>query len=88
MFPTSLLSSSAHSLILKFSCSIFSSSSFIVSIVLCSLALPPFHLLQFLSNFVQYFSLYLLSDYPNNFLTVNLFGNSPLLNVPFFYSCL
>ena len=88
MFPISLSSCSVYSLIPNFSCSISSSSSFIVFIVLCSLALPPFHLLQFLSNLAQYSSLYFLSDHPNNFLTVNFPGNSPLLKVPSSLSCL
>ena len=68
--------------------SIFSCSFFIISIVLCPLALPPFHLLQFLSNLAQYSLLYFLSDHPNNFLAINLPGNSPLLKVPSSLSCL
>ena len=88
MFPISSLFSFAYSLIPKFFCSISFSSSFIVSIVLCPLALSPFHLLQFLSNLAQYFLLYLLSNHSNNFLTVNLSGNSPLLNVLSSCSCL
>ena len=94
MFSISSSLSSIYFLIPKFSCSI-SFSSFIVSIVLCLLVLPPFYRLQFLSNLAQYFLLYLLSDHPNSFLTINLPGNSPLLNVPsslfcfltFFISC-
>ena len=81
-------SSFVHSLIPNFSCSIPFSSSFIVSIVLCSLALLSFYLLQFLSNLTQYSLSYFLSDYPNNFLAVNLPGNSPLLKVPSFLSYL
>ena len=88
MFPISSSSSSVHSLISYFSCSISSYSSFIVSIVLCPLALPPFHLLQFLSNLIRYSSLYFLSNHPNNFLTINLPSNSSLLKVPSSLSCL
>ena len=87
MFPISLLSF-VHSLISDFSCSISFFSSFIVSIVLCPLALPPFYLFQFLSNLTQYSSLYFLFDHPNNFLAVNLPGNSLLLKVPSSFSCL
>ena len=88
MFSISLLSFSVYSFIPKFFCSISSSFSFIVSIVLHSLSLSPFHLLQFLSNLVQYSLLYLLSNHPNSFLTMNLPGNSPLQNVPSSFSCL
>ena len=88
MFPISSSSSSVHSFIPKFPCLIFSSFFFIISIILHSLFLPLFHLLQFLSNFSQYSLLYLLSNYPNNFLTSNLSGNSSLLNVPSSLSCL
>ena len=87
MFPILLLSSSVYSFIPKSPCLISSSFSFIISIVLCSLALPPFYLLQFLSNLAQYSLSYFLSDYPNNFFTINLPGNSPLLKVPFSLSC-
>ena len=87
MFPISLLSSSVHSLSPKFFCSISSFSSFIVFIVLGSLALAPFYHFQFLSNLAQYSLSYLLSDYPNNFLAINLPGNSPLLNVSSSLSC-
>ena len=83
IFPISLLSSSVHSLSPKFSCPISSFSSFIVSIVLCSLALASSHCLQFLSNLAQYSLSYLLSNQPNSFLAVN-FPSSSLLNVPFF----
>ena len=88
MFPILLLSFSVHSLIPKFPCSISSSFSFIISIVLHPFALPPFHLLQFLSNFVQYSLSYLLSVYLYNFFTINLSSNSPLLNIPSSLSCL
>ena len=88
MFPISSSSSSVHSFIPEFSCLISSFSSFIISIILCPLFLPPFYLLQFLSNFSQYSLSYLLSNYPNNFLTMNLPGNSPLLNIPSSLSCL
>ena len=88
MFPISSLSFSVYFFIPEFPCLISSSSFFIISIVLCSLFLPPFHLLQFFSNFAQYSLLHLLFDHPNNFLTVNLPGNSPLLNVPFSLSYL
>ena len=81
MFPISLSSSSVHSLSPKFSCSISSSSSLIISIVLHPLALPPFHCLQFLSNLAQYSSSYLLSDQPNSFLAINCPSSSPFLNV-------
>ena len=81
MFPISLLSSFIHSLSLEFSCSISSSSSFIVSIILCSIALFSFHCLQFLSNLAQYSSSYLLSDQPNSFLAINYPGSSSLLNI-------
>ena len=87
MFSISLLSSFIHSLSSGFSCSISFFFSFLVSIVLCPLALPPFHYLQFLSNLVQYSSSYLLSDQPNSFLTVNHPGSSSLLNVLFFFFC-
>ena len=88
MFPISLSSSSIHSFIPKFLCLISTFSSFIISIILHSLALSPFYLLQFLSNLAQYFLSYFLSDHPNNFLTVNLSGNFSLLNVPSSISCL
>ena len=87
MFPISLLSFSVHSLSPEPSCSIFSFSFFIVSIVFCSLILSSFHRLQFLSNLAQYSLLYLLSNHPNNFLAVNCPGNSPFLNVPSSLSC-
>ena len=81
-------SSSVHSLIFDFFCSIFSSSSQIVSKVLLPLAHSPFHHLQFLSNLPQYSSSYCLSDYPNSFFAINHPSSSPLLNVPFSLSCL
>ena len=87
MLPISLSSFSVHSLIPELSCSISSSFSFIVSIVLCPLVFPPFHLLQFFSNLAQYSSSYLLSDCPNNLFAVNHPGSSPLLNVPSSLSC-
>ena len=49
--------------------------------------LSPFHFFQFLSSLPQYSWSYYLSNHPNSFLTVNLPGNSPLLNVPFSLSC-
>ena len=82
MFPISLLSSFVYSLSLEFSCSISSCSFFIVFIVLCPLALLPFYHLQFLSNLVQYFLLYFLSDQPNSFFVIDCPSSSPLLNVP------
>ena len=82
MFPILLLSSSVHSLSPELSCLISSSSSFIVSIVLCPFVCPPFHCFQFLSSFPQYSSSYYLSDHPNSFFAVNCPGSSPLLNVP------
>ena len=88
MFPISLSSSSVHSLISDFFCSISFCFFFIISIVFHSLALSPFYLLQFLSNLIQYFSSYFLSNYPNNFLAINLPGNSLLLKIPFSFSCL
>ena len=87
MFSISLSSSSVYFFIPEFPCLISSSSSLIVSIVLRSLFLPPFHL-QFLSNLAQYSLLYLLSIYPNNFFAVNFPGNSPLQKVPSSFSCL
>ena len=81
-----LSSSSVHSLTSEFSSLIFS-FSIIVSIFL----FPDhfsFHHLQFLSSLSQYSWSYLLFEHPNSFLTVNLPGNSPLLNVPFSCSCL
>ena len=84
----SLSSSSVYSFIPEFPCSISSSFSFIVSIVHHPLVLPPFHLLQFLSNLVQYSSSYLLSNHSNSFLAVNLPGNSLLQNMPSFFFCL
>ena len=87
MFPISLSSSSVHSLSLKLSCSISSSSSLIVSIVLRSLICPPFHHFQFLSSLSQYSLSYCLSDHPDSFFAVNHSGSSPLLNVPSFLSC-
>ena len=87
MLPISLLSSSVHSLISELSCLISSSSSFIVSIVLCLLVFPSFHLLQFLSNLAQYSSSYLLSNHPNNVFAVNCPGSSFLLNISSSLSC-
>ena len=87
MFSISLSSSSVHSLISNFSYSI-PSFFFIISIIPCSLALAPFYHLQFLSSLAQYSLSYLLSAYSNSFLTINLSGNFPLLNVPFFFFCL
>ena len=88
MLPISSLSSSVHSLTPKFSWSISSSSSSTGSRVPLSFYHSPFYCLQFLSNLPQYSWLYLLSDYPNSFLAVNLPGNSSLLNVPSSCSCL
>ena len=88
MFSILSLSSSIYSFIPKFFCSISSSSSFIISIVLCPLSLSPFHLLQFLSNLAQYSLSYLLSNHPNSFLAMNLSGNSSLWNVPSSFFCL
>ena len=86
MFPISSSSSSIYSLSPEPSYSISFFSSFIVSIVLHSLVLPPFHCLQFLSNLVQYSLSYLLFNYPNNFFVMNYSGNSSLLNVPSSFS--
>ena len=85
MLPISSSSSSVHSLISKFFCSISSSSSIISKV--CFL-FPPFHLFQFHSNLPQYSLSYLLSNYPNNFFAVNLPSSSSLLNIPFSLSCL
>ena len=74
-------SSSVYSLTPRFS-SLISFSFIIVSIFL-SLDCLSFHYLQFLSNLFQYSWLYYLSNHLNNFLAMNLPGNSPLLNVPF-----
>ena len=87
MLPISSLSSSVYSLSPEFSCLIFS-FSLIVSIIFLSLGYLPFHCLQFLSSLPQYSWLYLLSNYPNNFLAINLPGNSPLLYTPSSCSCL
>ena len=80
-------SSSVYSLSPELSCSISSSFSFIVSIVLYPFVCPSFHCFQFLSSLLQYSSLYHLSDYPNSFFAVNHPGSSPLLNVPSSLSC-
>ena len=81
MFSISLLFSFVYFFIPKFSCLVFFSFFFIISIVLHFLALSSFYLFQFLSNLVQYSLSYFLSDHLNNFLAINLPGNSPLLNV-------
>ena len=86
MLPILSSSSFIHSCIPEFS-SWISSFFGIVFIVSLLLGLLPFHHLQFLSNLLQYSWLYLLSDYPNSFLAVNLPGNSPLLNIPSLCSC-
>ena len=75
-----MLSFSVHSLSSEFSCLISFSSSFIISIVLCSFALSSFHYLQFLSNLAQYSLSYILSNQPNSFFAINCSGSS-LLNV-------
>ena len=87
MFSILSSSSSVYSLSSELSCLISSSSSFIVSIVLCSLIFSSFHCFQFLSSLPQYSLLYCLSDHPNSFFVVNCSGSSPLLNVPFSLSC-
>ena len=58
MFSLSLSFSSVYSLSPELSCSVFSFSSFIVSIVLCPLICSLFHCFQFLSSLPQYSSLY------------------------------
>ena len=73
-------SSSIYSLISNPFFSI-SSSFLIISSVCLFLACLSFYCLQFCFNLSQYFLLYLLSNYPNSFFTVNLPGNSPLLNI-------
>jgi len=88
IFPILSLFSSVYSLSLEFFWSISSFFSLIVSIVFCSLILSSFQYLQFLSSFVQYSLSYFLSVYLYNFLTINLSGNSPLLNICSFLSCL
>ena len=87
MFPISSSSSSVHSLSPELFCSISSSFSFIVSIVLHFLVCPSFHCFQFLSSLPQYSLSYHLSDHPNSFFTVNCPGSSPLLNIPSSLSC-
>ena len=87
MLSISSSSSSVYSLISDSFCLISSSSSQIISKVFLSLACPPFHYLQFLSNLPQYSSSYLLSNYPNSFFAINCSGSSPLLNVPSSLSC-
>ena len=87
MLPISSSSFFVHSLSPESSCSISSSFS-IVSIIFLSLGRLPFHHLQFLSSLLQYSWSYLLSDHPNNFLAVNLPGNSSLLNIPSSCFCL
>ena len=82
MLPISSLSSSVHFLIFNSFYSISSFSFQIISKVLFPLACSPFHHLQFLSNLPQYFLLYYLFDYPNNFFAINCPGSFPLLNVP------
>ena len=67
---------------------LISSSSLIVFIIFLSFGHLSFHRLQFLSSLLQYSWLYLLSNYLNNFFTVNLPGNSPLLYTPSSCSCL
>jgi len=84
MLFISFLSSSVHFLISGFFCLI--SSSFLIVSKICLLLLP-FYCFQFCSNLPQYSLSYLLSDHPNNFFVVNLPSNSPLLNVPFSFSC-
>ena len=85
MLPIFSSSSSVHSLISKFFCSISSSSS--IESKVC-LLFPPFYLFQFHSNLPQYSLSYLLSNHPNNFFAVNPPGSSSLLNVPSSLSCL
>ena len=80
-------SSSVHSLSPELSCSISSSSFFIVFIVLCPLICPPFYHFQFLSSLPQYSLSYCLSDYPNSFFAINCPSSSSLLNIPSSFSC-
>ena len=80
-------SSSVHSLSPELSSSISSSSSFIVSIVLCPFICSPLHCFQFLSSLPQYSLSYHLSNYPNSFFVVNCPSSFPLLNVPSSLSC-
>ena len=89
MLPiSSLSSSSVHSLTPEFCFSTFSFCSLITSSILLSLSYPSFYHFQFLSNLPQYSWLYLLSDYSNSFLAINLPDNSSLSNIPSSYSCL
>ena len=88
MFSILVSSSFVHSLSSEFSCPIFSFFFFIIFIVFCSFILFSFYYLQFLSNLVQYFSSYLLSNQPNSFLAINYSNSSSFLNVLFFFSCL
>ena len=87
MFSISLLFSFVYFFIPKFSCLVFFSFFFIISIVLHFLALSSFYLFQFLSNLVQYSLSCFLSDYLSNFLAINLSGNSLLLKVSSSLSC-
>ena len=75
-----------HSLISDPFC-LISSSSQIISKILLPFVHPPFHCLQFLSSLPQYSSSYCLSNYLNNFFTVNCSGSSSLLNIPSSSSC-
>ena len=86
MLPILSLSSFVHSLIPDFSSSI--SSSFSIISIFLSPNCFPFYRLQFFSNLLQYSWLYYLSDHPNNFLAINLSGNSPLLNILSLCFCL
>ena len=87
IFPISSSFSSVYFLSLKLSCSISSSSSFIISIVLCPFIYLPFHHFQFLSSLPQYSLSYHLSDHPNSFFAVNRPSSSSLLNVLSSLSC-
>ena len=80
------LSSSFHFLSPDSSWPVSSFFFLIISIILYPLIGSLFQRLQFLSNLTQYSLSYILSVYLYNFLTINLPGNSPLLNVPSFLS--
>jgi len=85
--PILSLSSSIHFLIFDSFHSISFFSSQIISKVLFPLAHSPFYYLQFFFNLSQYFLLYCLFDYPNNFFTINCPGSFSLLNVLFSLFC-
>ena len=86
MLPISSSSSFVYSLTSNPFC-LISSFSWTVSNILLSFVCPPFYCFQFCSNLPQYSLLYCLSVHPNSFFTINLPGNSSLLNIPSSFSC-